>query len=95
MPQTLKDNLRQIHVSNENRKYVSNWQETLPPGSLWSPGSKGDPACKTCRGTGWVRADVYPGHPQFGKLMFCDCVQEAMHRNLAFENSSDYHPSAK
>jgi hypothetical protein len=93
--QKLADNLKEIHMNNENRKYVSNWQETLPPGSLWCPGSRGDPACKVCSGTGWVRPNVYPGNPLFGKLQCCECVPNSVHRMLEYENSGEYRPTPK
>ncbi|MBT3336485.1 MAG: ATP-binding protein [Anaerolineae bacterium] len=33
----------------------------------------GDPNCKFCGGAGYLRADVEPGHPNFGKLEICTC----------------------
>ena len=92
----LSENLKEIHTENTHKLYVHDWRDTLPAGSLWTPDSKGDPACKVCMGTGWLRrTDLYPGHPQFGKLVFCDCVPQAMHRNLEFENSQAYRPTQK
>ena len=29
--------------------------------------------CKVCKDSGWVSADVDYGHPQFGKLIRCEC----------------------
>lgn len=46
----------------------------------------GDPDCPYCGGTGYVRADVPVGHPDFGKLQLCVCrrrsVSEHMRRRL-------------
>jgi DNA replication protein DnaC len=39
----------------------------------------GDPNCKYCGGLGYLRADVEPGHPDFGKLEACICRR----RNIA------------
>lgn len=33
----------------------------------------GDPACKKCGGLGYLRAELAPGHPNFGRLEICDC----------------------
>ncbi|MBL6962094.1 MAG: ATP-binding protein [Anaerolineales bacterium] len=33
----------------------------------------GDPNCKFCGGMGYLRTDVEPGHPDFGKLEICTC----------------------
>ena len=30
-------------------------------------------ACERCRGTGYYRRDVQPGHPSFGLALFCVC----------------------
>jgi DNA replication protein DnaC len=32
-----------------------------------------DDACRRCRGAGYLRRDVLPGHPDFGKLFECSC----------------------
>jgi hypothetical protein len=91
----LSDNLQEVHI--DQRQYVKNWQDELPKGSLWTPGSKGDPACRVCMGTGWVRYDVYPGHPQFGKVAVCNCVanHDLHQRKVDYENSPDYVPVSK
>src|SRR4051794_13036542 len=31
--------------------------------------------CGVCRGSGWLRADVPYGHPQFGKPVACACLE--------------------
>ena len=33
----------------------------------------GDPNCEFCGGSGYLRTDVPPGHPNFGKLEICSC----------------------
>jgi hypothetical protein len=55
---------------------VKSWREMLPPGSRWNPGDPGDPNCKVCDGTGFVRLDLPVNHPQFGKVHYCDCVND-------------------
>ena len=32
------------------------------------------PPCPVCRGAGWYRHDVQPGHPQFGQAQRCTCA---------------------
>ena len=92
----LADNLKNIHTENTQRQYIHDWRDNLPKGSLWAPGSHGDPACKKCLGTGWLRTEhIAPGMPGYGKLEFCDCVPQDMPRKLAFENSPEYHPTPK
>ena len=55
-------------------RIVDNWKDMIPAGSRWMPGDKGDPACPSCKGTGYVRVDLPIAHPDFGKLFECDCV---------------------
>lgn len=56
-------------------KLVRNWKEMLPPGSKWFPGCPGNPACKECDGTGYLRIEgLRVGHPYFGKIILCDCT---------------------
>lgn len=43
------------------------------PSSSTSHDLPGDPNCKLCGGTGYLRVDVPPGHPEFGKLTICTC----------------------
>ena len=96
MPNQIKDILQEVPVGLPAMKYVPTWRDEIPADSLWTPGSHGHPGCKTCRGTGWMRADVYPGHPQFGKLMPCDCVKDlSIRRRLDYERSPDYKPVPK
>lgn len=35
----------------------------------------GDPNCPICHGVGYLRAEVPPGHPNFGRLEICSCRQ--------------------
>ena len=74
---TLADNLKEIREANRLKKdkYILNWRENLPEGSQWFPGSTGLPTCQLCNGLGWLRQDLPVGHPEFGKLVKCDCVR--------------------
>lgn len=56
--------------------YVHNWKELLPEGSQWFPGCPGDPACKQCGGTGYLRMSLPLGHPHFGEIFLCSCVNQ-------------------
>jgi DNA replication protein DnaC len=38
----------------------------------------GDPDCPHCHGLGYLREDVPPGHPNFGKLQPCMCQLDSM-----------------
>ena len=62
--------------------YVRDWREYVPKESHWTPGSPGDPGCRTCLGTGWLRDDLPLGHPQFGKLQACDCQAKMKARRV-------------
>ncbi len=46
----------------------------------------GDPNCPHCGGLGYLRADVPVGHPDFGKLVICECrrrqIAEGVRRRL-------------
>jgi hypothetical protein len=53
---------------------VKNWHEYIPASSRWCPGSPGKPDCQSCGGTGYLRLDLPLGHPLFGKLFLCECV---------------------
>ncbi len=70
------------------RDYLSHMHETLtavPDSGVVSPASGARPApaaetpedsdCPHCRGLGWLRADVPVGHPDFGKLRPCVCME--------------------
>ena len=42
----------------------------------------GDPNCPICHGLGYVRRDVPPGHPDFGRLFPCVCRREQIERHF-------------
>jgi DNA replication protein DnaC len=42
----------------------------------------GDPDCPHCHGLGYVRRDVEPGSPDFGRLEICTCRQGAVTRHV-------------
>src|SRR5512136_518036 len=42
----------------------------------------GDPNCPYCHGLGYVRRDVAPGSPDFGKLEICTCRQGKVMRHV-------------
>ncbi len=44
--------------------------------------------CLICQDAGWVRFDVEPGHPNFGKLMPCICTAERQQARLSRELSN-------
>ncbi|MEZ4665302.1 MAG: ATP-binding protein [Thermomicrobiales bacterium] len=44
--------------------------------------------CPICQDAGWVRFDVDPGHPNFGKLMPCICTAERQQAKLSRELSN-------
>src|SRR6266542_4441226 len=53
----------------------------------------GDPNCPHCHGLGYLREDVPPGHPNFGRLTPCVCQIDSMSAvqaetvRMAFERS--------
>lgn len=49
--------------------------EKLAPGALeaGAPTEEEPAVCERCRGAGYLRRDVLPGHPDFGKLIECSC----------------------
>ena len=71
-----QDQLNEIRQQTRARTnvYVPDWEQHLPEGSLWSPGSMGKPDCTICKGLGWVRYERPMGHPEFGKCFHCPCV---------------------
>jgi len=58
------------------KKYAEDWRERIPKGSLWQPGSPGDPTCKNCLGLGFVTLDVPVNHPAFAEWFRCWCASE-------------------
>ena len=69
-------------------QYVHDWEAHLPAGSIWTPGSHGQPGCPICKGMGWLRKELPTYHADFGKLVFCDCVPRETHAKLAEERNS-------
>jgi DNA replication protein DnaC len=49
----------------------------LPAERRFTDGA-GDPNCPHCHGLGYLREDVPPGHPNFGKLVPCVCQLEQL-----------------
>src|SRR5512133_2239057 len=39
-----------------------------------------EPICPICRGAGFLRLDLPPGHPDFGKLVLCRCRTDSITR---------------
>ena len=50
------------------------------PAARTPTGGAGDPACRTCRGAGWLVAAVPVGHPAFGTLQPCACLEQIRRR---------------
>jgi hypothetical protein len=70
--------IRQVMEENKSFKsksqVIGNWKDFIPAGSRWHPGDPGNPACKICEGTGYLRLDLSLSHPDFGKLVLCECA---------------------
>jgi len=43
----------------------------------FDPASKGE-ICPICKGKGYLYRDLPISHPEFGKLVLCDCRKEAV-----------------
>jgi len=76
--QEVLDQLRQERMGG--KKLVKDWHDNIPPGSKWFPGSKADPACKSCEGMGYLRIDLPVGHRLFGQVHTCECVERMRNR---------------
>lgn len=73
---TLSEVLAEMKQARNSPKMVRDWRALLPAGSKWHPGDPGNPACKECDGTGYLRLDgLSVGHPYFGKIILCDCTR--------------------
>ena len=69
----LGDVLRRIHLVEPDR----------PPG--YEPPLAPAPDCPICNDAGYLRRDVPPSHPSFGKLFPCDCKVREQNERLASE----------
>jgi len=60
-------------TSDKGRRDAPNRRDA-PAGRLYSQYDlPGDPNCPYCGGVGYLRLDVPPGHPDFGRLQVCSC----------------------
>jgi hypothetical protein len=73
---TMKDVLAEMATPNGAPEMVRDWRSMVPEGSRWHPNDPGNPACKICEGTGYLRLDLPVGHKHFGELIFCECAAE-------------------
>lgn len=55
------------------KKIAANMSKGSSPTTSSTNDLPGDPDCKHCGGLGYLRPDVEPEHPDFGKLEVCDC----------------------
>lgn len=69
----LGDVLRRIHIPEPSADY-SRDVPLAPP-----------PRCPICNDAGYLRRDVPPSHPSFGKLFPCDCKVREQNERLANE----------
>lgn len=56
--------------------------------SGYEPPLAPQPACAICNDAGYLRRDVPPSHPSFGKLMPCECKVREQHERLTSELSN-------
>ena len=73
MTETIAQAIARIKITRWQNSN-NTWKKEIPAGSLWFPGCPGDPACDICRGTGFLTLELPRGHPDFGKIFLCDCV---------------------
>lgn len=64
--------------NTDTRTYSTTTPKPTPP-------ANGDPACPHCHGIGWFRRDVEVGHPDFGILVSCACLQEKQRQRMLDE----------
>jgi hypothetical protein len=82
-------------ASPTNPQLVRDWRQMLPAGSRWCPGDPGNPNCKTCEGTGYLRIESLPvTHKYYGQLVFCECVDVEKLRQKRAAALEDYDASA-
>lgn len=73
---TASEVISEMRMNRNGAKLVRDWRTLIPKGSRWNPKDPGDPACKECEGTGYLRIDgLSIGHPAFGKIFLCDCTK--------------------
>lgn len=53
--------------------------------SLVNQAQQAQVTCSKCRGVGYVRIDVQPGHPQFGKPVECACKKAVKRAKLSVD----------
>lgn len=86
----VRDVLARMKVDDAARQQAreQNGGYVVPLGSRWRLGDVGKPDCPMCRGTGYVRLDLAVGHPQFGKLHFCDCSANDLDAREAYRRAA-------
>src|SRR5690242_19055605 len=76
------EHLRRLLERDSVHKAIEN---TAPKTVIPFPGTK--QPCPICKGAGYTRRDVQPGHPEFGKAIACACKiverKERLQRDLA------------
>lgn len=72
------DGLERIDVQRDHPAW-----RALPPGADTSAGDAPPTRCPQCDGAGWLGSAVPYGHPQFGVLIPCACLEEARARRRA------------
>jgi len=71
------DELREIRDAVRAERKLNttpDWKSQIPQGSLWEPGMRGKHDCETCTGIGLLRRELPVGHPDFGRLIACECT---------------------
>lgn len=53
----------------------------MPTSSSDSEEALEEPVCPVCKGAGFLRVDLPPGHPDFGKVVPCRCRTESISRD--------------
>jgi len=72
MSETNTDDRMQLAGNLAKRMMKKNQLSTISSEPhVTQPAGIGEPNCETCHGIGYVRWDVPPSHPQFGKLAPC------------------------
>ncbi len=60
-------------VLNQDTSQTANSAGSVDKSSSESPASEPEWLCPICGGTGYLRQDVPVGHPDFGKIVSCQC----------------------